>query len=156
MIEQGAIQERGTTRRMQQADIAAVASAFMITFNAAPWHDEWCETGAQRYLGEFLANPQGMGWLLLQDGQIAGALIGNCRSWWSGAELFVDECFVVPALQGMGLGGLLLQAVEIDLRAAGVQGMTLLTVADYPAERFYQRHGFSGRDGMRFMFKPLE
>lgn len=150
--DQGAIQ----VQRMQQTDIAAVAAVFMATFNAAPWHDEWCAAKAQRYLGEFLANPQGMGWLLLQDGQLAGALIGHRRSWWSGTELFVDEFFIVPGLHGRGLGGMLLQAVEADLQAAGLKAITLLTVADYPAARFYQRHGFIGRDGMRFMFKPLE
>lgn len=133
-------------RRMQESDLPLIARLFRQTFNAPPWNDEWRDDAhAQRYLVGLFANPQARCWVLLDGGKPCGALFGHRRDWWSGDECFIDECFVIPGLQGNGLGRVLVDGVQDELRAEGVELLSLLTIRQLPAAGFYRHLGFQAQ-----------
>jgi len=56
----------------------------------------------------------------------------------------LEDMVVLPEARNGGTGSLLLQAAIDHARAVGCRRITLLTDGDnLPAQRFYQRHGFS-------------
>jgi GNAT superfamily N-acetyltransferase len=67
--------------------------------------------------------------------------------WYAGAVAILDEMYVVPGLRGRGLGSSVLQRV---LAYAREQGVALVEInvdeGDVDAQRFYERHGFSGTE----------
>lgn len=56
--------------------------------------------------------------------------------------LHVVEVHVTPALRGHGVGGLLLEHAEASARARGLGRLVLSTLANNPARRLYERHGY--------------
>ncbi|MBM3117166.1 GNAT family N-acetyltransferase [Jeongeupia naejangsanensis] len=142
-------------RRLGDDDVSSLVGAFIATFNAAPWHDEWQQGTAQAYLTGLRAHPAGYGWVIERDGVLLGAALGHVRRWWGGDELFVDEFFIHADCQRQGLGRQLLDALEDDLRTAGIGAVTLLTARSTPAEDFYLAGGYHGKPDLRFMAKAL-
>ena len=75
----------------------------------------------------------------MRDGEIVGVVATRRHA----AGLTIDQVAVDPALQGGGLGGLLLDSVERVARDAGVEALTLDTAAMMSdLLRLYHRHGF--------------
>jgi GNAT superfamily N-acetyltransferase len=68
----------------------------------------------------------------------------------------IDEFFVMPEARSLGAGAALLTALQTQLAAQGCIRLELqLGVANSKARAFYQRHGFTGRDGYQLLDKPL-
>ena len=69
----------------------------------------------------------------------------------------IDEFFVMPEARSLGAGAALLTALQTQLAAQGCIRLELqLGVANSKARAFYQRHGFTGRDGYQLLDKPLQ
>ncbi|WP_326541347.1 GNAT family N-acetyltransferase [Pseudorhodoferax sp.] len=104
---------------------AAWASANPDVEQVAP-QAHWLE----RALAEFGAPRQA--WLAWQDGRLAGFFVIDP------AERYLAQLFVAPALQGLGVGTLLLQAVDRRMPS----GWSLhVAQGNAGARRFYARHG---------------
>ena len=67
--------------------------------------------------------------------------------WYEGQVALLDELYVVPHLRSRGIGAAVLDLVMSTARARGV-GLVEINVdaPDVDAQRFYERHGFSGTD----------
>ena len=61
--------------------------------------------------------------------------------WWNG-DPWIPEIFVVPQLQGRGLGGVLLAHAMHACADAGHQRLGLTVTDGNPAQRLYERYGF--------------
>ncbi|BCL77421.1 hypothetical protein JHS3_31570 [Jeongeupia sp. HS-3] len=142
-------------RPLLAGDLSLLVAGFIATFNAAPWHDEWQSETAHAYLAGLCAHPEARAWVIERDDELLGAAFGHIRRWWAGDELFVDEFFVRADCQRQGLGRLLLDTLEAELRAEGVGAVTLLTARATPAEDFYLAQDYHGKPELRFMVKPL-
>lgn len=69
----------------------------------------------------------------------------------------IDEFFVLPEARSLGVGTALLVALETALTASGCVRLELqLGVANSKARAFYQRQGFTGRDGYQLLDKALQ
>jgi ribosomal protein S18 acetylase RimI-like enzyme len=68
----------------------------------------------------------------------------------------IDEFFVAPQLRSTGVGSQLLAMAERDITARGIKQVQLqLGVGNQRGRRFYERHGFRGRDGYVILDKRL-
>jgi len=68
--------------------------------------------------------------------------------WSSGAETYLQELYVVPALRGRGIGRALLEATIEVARERGADGIDLNTgETDTAARALYESMGFTNREG---------
>ena len=67
--------------------------------------------------------------------------------WYAGRVALLDEMYVVPDLRGRGIGSAVL---DVMVATAAERGTDLIEInvdePDVDAQRFYERHGFSGMD----------
>ncbi len=131
-------------RDAQPADLPALLAAMadFYVLEKLPWKPH----RQASLLEHLLANPESGRLLLLeQAGKMAGyAVIGFCFSLeFDGRFALLDELYVLPHLQGQGLGTRLLQAAEACALAAGCQALRLEVSDDNPkARQLYERHGY--------------
>lgn len=86
-----------------------------------------------------------------EDGSVAGAVIGA----WDGRRAWVYHLAVAPALQGRGIGRMLMDELERRLRAVGATKLNLLVERENSAvAAFYRRLGYAP-DDLLFMTKPI-
>ncbi len=142
-------------RQLQPEDIAACSSLLIEAYNGAPWNNYWTIETGTRYLSEFAACPNFIGFVAEEGVNIIGALFAHRRTWWTQDEVYVDELFVQPASQGKGCGKNLLQHAEDYCKANGLAGLTLLTDRNMPAKEFYERNGYALAEHVIFFYKVV-
>jgi GNAT superfamily N-acetyltransferase len=111
-------------------------------------------------LEAFLSQPErGACWVADERGDLHGYLLAVYvfSLEHGGLMAEIDEFYVRTELRGGGLGARLLSAAETALGAAGVVRLQLqVGVGNQRGGRFYQRQGFSPRDGYTLLEKPLQ
>ncbi len=142
-------------RPYENNDLSGCVQMLMAAYNGEPWRNHWTEDTGSRYLLEFAASPHFVGWVALDHDQLAGALFGRRKTWWTQDELYVDELFVHPDFQGKGHGKQLLHAAEEHCVKNGLAGVTLLTDKNMPANAFYEQNGYATADHVIFLYKVV-
>ncbi len=140
---------------IQQNDIPECAEAFMAAYNSMPWNYKWQLPDAVKYLAEYAGAPHFHGYMLIENGVAAGALLGHTKTWWTGSQFMIDELFVNPAMQGKGYGKLLLQQAGQYANEQGITLLTLMTNKFMPAMQFYDKNDFNKVEQYVFMFRHL-
>jgi GNAT superfamily N-acetyltransferase len=111
-------------------------------------------------LGQLLATPAlGAAWVAEAQGRLLGyAIVVQLLSLeHQGLMGEIDEFFVLPEARSLGVGAALLVALETALTASGCVRLELqLGIANSKARGFYQRHGFTQRDGYQLLNKALQ
>ncbi len=114
---------------------------------------------AERLLQEFLGRPQlGRGWIAYSDEHVQGYLL--CSTIFSfeygGLTAAIDELYVVADSRGQGVGRLLVQTAESEMRKQGCVHIEMEVAArNVQAQRFYSLMGFASRAGYSLMHKAL-
>ncbi len=142
-------------RSYEKEDIIGCVQMLIAAYNGAPWGNHWTEETGSRYLSEFTASRDFVGWVALEDGKPVGVLLSHRQTWWTQDELYVDELFVHPDFQGKGNGKRLLQTAEDHCIKNGLAGVTLLTNRHMPALAFYQQNGYTVGDHVIFLYKVV-
>jgi len=143
-------------RDFEMGDLDECTRLLLCVYERDPWNDAWpnVET-ARQYLLEFAQNPSFMGQLAIDENRIAGASFGHKRTWWQGAELYIDEFYIHPDLQRRGIGKALMNHIKSELTRLNIHAMALLTERGYPSEAFYRREGFVIRKSTQFMISEF-
>ena len=61
---------------------------------------------------------------------------------WVGECVVIEELFVHPEYQRMGVGSRLMAVIEVQARDRGAKGMWLIANQRAPAYPFYEQQGF--------------
>ena len=125
----------------------------MRVFNAPPWNDDWSASSAGQRLADVLATPGSAGTCLRRGGTLVGFALGHRERWFRGRHFLLKEMCVDQPLQGRGHGGSLLTALQEQL--PDVEQIYLITARGGPAQRFYQRHGYTHAASRGLMVRPL-
>lgn len=100
-----------------------------------------------------LSHAVGHGWRNTIVAEIDGIVVGWCSC--ASGRSYIPYLFVIPEMQGHGIGASLLDRMEMMLELQGAERVHLETPADHVrAVRFYERQGYrilalrpDGRDG---------
>ena len=142
-------------RKMEKTDIAACADILCSVYNNELWQCRWSRETASAYLSDFFDMEKFVGYVGVEEGEIAGGIFAHEKIWWNNSEVFVEEMFIKPQLQRKGLGSLLLKQVEEYVREKGLAGITLSTNKYAPAPNFYRKIGFVDCEHVLFMAKEV-
>lgn len=99
--------------------------------------------------------------LLVGEPAVGVALVTlHTNVWYPGPVALLDELYVAPDRRGQGLGSAMIRLLFDVCRDLGVSAIEIgVDAPDVDAQRFYERHGFSGVDpdtGERAFYYSLE
>ncbi len=141
---------------LDETYIPKIATLYKDAFSGEPWNDDWTdENQLMEYIKEISGGYRPLNYGLMSEGKLRAVCIGQIKHWWQGTEYYIDELFVEPDRQGQGLGSLLLEKIEKDIRSRGISGIFLQTESDKPAYGFYQRRDFKELIGHVSFFKKV-
>ena len=142
-------------RQMQKKDLSACAEILCAVYNNEMWQCRWTvETGAA-YLEDYFDVKKFVGFVVEENDKIIGALFAHEKIWWNNSELYIDEMFVIPEMQGNGLGSRLIKTAEKYVKKYNLAGLTLCTNKYAPAPDFYRKNGFEDNEAISFMYKEM-
>ena len=127
---------------MGLADLEAVASLYVQTFNAPPWNEGWGSEAASERLEGILGAANGFGVLARRDGTPIAFALGYLETWVSGTHFQLKEMCTTPDEQRQGVGSFVLDFLLRTLKERGVVEVFCETRAGVPAEAFFRRAGF--------------
>lgn len=130
-------------RPMGREDREACVELFLETFSQPPWNDAYSREQVTAFFDRYFADSYFLGYVLLEEGRLAGLCLGAKKPWLEGMEYYIDQFCIHPRRQGKGLGSRFLRLVEEDARRLGLNGLLLMTERGYPSYGFYRRNGFS-------------
>jgi len=142
-----------TIRKFDPVDLDSCTSVFMSAYNNEIWQCNWSFARAKEYIKEITDHKKFIGFTLLVDNAIKGAILCRERTCWNNNEIYVEELFVSPDVQRRGFGTALLRAVERYIKERGLAGFTLVTNRYTPAPDFYRKNGFCDGEHVLFMYK---
>ena len=142
-------------RPMTQADLPACADILCSVYNNDLWQCRWEKSAAMEYLSDFFRMNKFVGYVIEDNGGVVGGLFAHEKVWWNNSEVFIEEMFILPELQGKGYGLMLLKQAEAYVREKGLAGITLSTNRYAPAPNFYRKNGFTDCEHVLFMAKEI-
>lgn len=144
-------------RQFELEDIDNCSELFHKVFSAEPWLDKWEPAARIReFLDDIINTPGFRGYVAIYEGKLIGLILGHKRKWWQGDEYMLEEMCVDPEAQQEGIGGILMEYAEENLKREDVNSIITLTAKDYPAEKFYGKHGFEHSLDTILMYRLLE
>jgi aminoglycoside 6'-N-acetyltransferase I len=145
-----------TVRDYQLGDLDACVALYIRVFGEPPWEEQWDPADARAHLEQILGTPGALGLVALDDGQIAGVLLGVEKRTSTGAAFVVDDIFVEGAKQRHHVGSELMTTLKERLKARGAHTIGLFTSWTAPAAVFYRKQGFVEIPELRFLRCDLE
>ena len=140
-------------RMFEDADIVKCAAIMQAVYNNEIWQCRWNDDTAYAYLRDFVEHRKFVGFILVEDNEVVGAVLCRERVWWNNSELYIEEMFVSPQFQRRGYGQRLLRAIERYVNEKQLAGITLSTNRFSFAPDFYRKNGFIDGEHVLFMYK---
>lgn len=144
-----------TIRPLTLNDISDCAKIYMQSYNQPPWNYKFTFEKAVKYLIEYTDRKRFAGFVLCEGNEIAGAMFGHTKTWWTNDLLYIDELFISPTKQRMGYGKLLIEHAEEFARENELEVITLMTNKYMPAYNFYDNNDFIHAEHFAILFKPV-
>ncbi|MFN8381826.1 MAG: GNAT family N-acetyltransferase [Anaerolineales bacterium] len=143
-------------RKLLSDDIDMCVVLLIASYNPPPWNNHWTEESGKKYLSEFISNNNFIGFVVVENDEIVGAMFAHRKAWWTNDEIFIDELFIRPDQQHHGYGKLLIGQAEELSKELSLGGVTLLTNKYLPAKLFYEKNGYVSAEHVVFMYKETQ
>jgi len=96
-------------------------------------------------LRALLAGPGTLAYLVGEPADGIALVTMRSNVWYDGPVALLDELYVAPSRRGQGLGAAMMVRLLADAGEIGVSAIEInVDAGDIDAQRFYERHGFSG------------
>ena len=123
--------------------IARYGEIYAAAFSGEPWNDPWKPEDAIIHVQELLETKTSYGLEYVEDGIVAGFLVGTSMLFHYGRTFEINDLAVDPAYQGQGIARQLLERCKLDMKERGIVGIHLITSGTGFLPEFYERHGFT-------------
>ena len=124
-------------RKMHIDDLPACAQILQSVYNNELWQARWTQETAEAYLADIFDMKKFVGYVAEDQGELVGAIFAREKVWWNNSEIFVEEMFVRPDMQGKGVGS---QLIRSTMTRAAELGFSGVVITGDPA--YYHRFGF--------------
>ncbi|MCR5060230.1 MAG: GNAT family N-acetyltransferase [Saccharofermentans sp.] len=111
-------------------------------FSGEPWNDHWSVQDATIHVRELLESKQAYGLEYIEDGNVAGFILGTSMLFSYGRTFEINDLAVDPLYQKRGIATTLLKQCLSDLKEQGISGVHLITAGEGVLPEFYGKHGF--------------
>lgn len=128
-------------RRMTEADLEAVIPFYLDYYNGCEGA-EWTHEKAWRRIHPMLAMENSLCMVLERQGEVLGFVVGFLEQYDDLVAYDLAEIVVARPWQGKGLGSLLLEGTETEVKAHGAAMVQLLAVNDAMHDHFYGKAGY--------------
>ena len=142
-------------RKMEKSDVPTCAEILCAVYNNEMWQCRWTMETGVAYLEDYFDAGKFVGFVVEDNEKIVGALFAHEKIWWNNSELYIDEMFIIPEMQGNGLGSRLIKTAEKYVKKYNLAGLTLCTNKYAPAPKFYRKNGFENNEAISFMYKEI-
>ncbi|MBQ6521967.1 MAG: GNAT family N-acetyltransferase, partial [Atopobiaceae bacterium] len=83
--------------------IARYGEIYATAFSGEPWNDAWLPEDAEIHVRELLESSTAYGLEYVEDGMVAGFLVGTSMLFHYGRTFEINDLAVDPAYQGRGI-----------------------------------------------------
>lgn len=142
-------------RPIEEHDIERCAELFALAFSAPPYENHWDQEVAEAKLTKLWRIDPPYCLCAHVSGLLIGAVFARLDHWWVGECVVVEELFVHPEYQRVGVGSELMAAIEGQARRRGAKGMWLVANQKASAYPFYVRQGFCRPPDVALLLKDF-
>lgn len=141
-------------RKVKGSDYPAIAKVMMRAFANPPWNENWDYARAYQRIEQLDDGKYTRCYVYVENEKIIGVLCGKLVTYVNDLELMIEDCYVDPDYQRLGIGGKLIQGVIDELNE--VDAFTLLTGRGFYSVNFYLKNGFKIDNNLVLMRKELK
>ena len=142
-------------RPIEQDDIQRCAELFALAFAAPPYENHWDQEVAEEKLTKLWRIDPPYCLCACASGPMVGAVFARLDHWWVGECVVVEELFVHPEYQRVGVGSSLMATIEKQARDRGAKGMWLVANRQAAAYPFYEQQGFRRPPDVALLLKDF-
>lgn len=137
---------------LKKDNLKRCAVLFYDVYSKPPWKEQWKDIQQiEKYLKELIENPLFEGYIVCQKEELLAVCIGHRKTWIEGTELIIDEFFVDSKQQGKKIGSYFMNYIKEEARKKNYYCIELSTMRNFPAQSFYEKHGFRLENEIIFM-----
>ena len=141
---------------INETHISKLAELYVETYNAPPWNDQWTLRLAMQKLDEMINCRDSFGLIACEDeSNILGMIVGSSEIYYNCKQFFIKDFFVIPSMQGHGIGTALMAEFESRLKNKGIDKTYLFTSRGDKTENYYQKCGYRSWNNMVIMGKSI-
>ena len=141
-------------REVKASDYPAIAKVMMRAFANPPWNEDWDYSRAYQRIEQLDDGKYTRCYVYEENEKIIGVLCGKLITYVNDLELMIEDCYIDPDYQRLGIGGKLMQGVVDRLKE--VDAFTLLTDQGFYSVDFYLKNGFKIDNNLVLMRKELK
>lgn len=131
-------------KRIGMDQLAEIERVIEDAFSAEPWLDDWSDRNQfDQYVSDLVNQPNSLALGLFDSDLLVAISLGRVIHWFEGTQYRIDDLGVRTAMQGSGVGSLLLQKIEEYAARNGLGSISLKTNRQAAAYRFYLKNGFT-------------
>lgn len=132
-------------------NVSRYGEIYAAAFSGEPWNDPWDPEDAVVHVSEIMESKQSYGLEYVEDGKVAGFLLGASMLFHYGRVFEINDIAVDPKWQGRGIAKALLEKCISDMKERGIAGLNLITEGDGFLPEFYEKYGFRREDRVILM-----
>ena len=134
----------------------ACAKLFHKVYNAPPFEYGWLDSvKADMYFLDLESMPNALSYILTDGENIVGACMGQKEAHFENPLYRINEFFIEPERQHMGLGTFFINELEGKLKQMGLKSMNLFTQRNMGSYAFYRKNDFIPSDETVHMARAI-
>jgi len=132
------------------------ADVFQQVYRASPFNFDWLDKDkAAQYFKDLENMPGAFSYVLMDSGAVIGACLGQKEEHFQNAAYKINEFFIKPDHQHMGLGSYFVNELENKLREMGIKAMYLFTQHRMQSYMFYRSNNFIANEETVHMVRVI-
>lgn len=145
-------------REYEAKDFNNIVASYIDVFTDEPWNDQLTTPQIETYLKAITDMNTFIGYLYehRDTKQLVGCALGFVRPWYQGQEYQMDTFFILKPYQKVGIGGLFLNEINVQLAQKEIPTIVLDTEKGTPAEKFYMAHQFRSVNNSVTFYGPTK